>query len=195
VKIKDEPLDDFAAALADIAGVPDWRAVWGPRAGGGPTALAELRERVGAATGWSSSPVAGDADMRQTGWSFTTSRGSQVVVGPDTASFATSRGGWSAYRLSADDYADAVRILQEQQWPRYLELVRGQLGEPVYVGSCVDPGFPTERWQSEYDARQVGYLAVWQRPGLEFHLYAAHAGLEFDPAHPAISVRHLVRRG
>jgi len=73
--------------------------------------------------------------------------------------------------------------------------VREQLGEPVYVGSCVDPGFPTERWQSEYDARQVGYLAVWQRPGLEFHLYAAHAGLEFDPAHPAISVRHLVRRG
>jgi hypothetical protein len=190
VKIKDEPLDDFEAALADLADVPDWRAVWGR-----PSELTELRERVQAATGWASEPVTGSEDVRQRAWSFTTSRGSLVVVGPETASFALSRGGWSAYRLTAEDYPAALRILQSQQWPRYFGLVRGQLGEPQYVGSCVDPGFPTERWRAEYDAREVGYLAVWRRPGLEVHLYAAHAGLEFDPAHPAMSVRLLVRRG
>jgi hypothetical protein len=195
VQIKDEPLGDFEAALADIAEVPDWRALWGPPAGGGPSALGELRERVQAATGWSSEPVTGGADMRQTGWSFTTPRGSRVVVGASSASFDTSRGGWSAYRLSQEDYPEALRILQQRQWPRYLELVRRYLGEPVYSGVCVDPGFPPAQWRDEYAARRVGYLAVWQRPGLEFHLYAAHAGLEFDPAHPAMSVQQLVRRG
>jgi hypothetical protein len=134
-------------------------------------------------------------DVRQTGWSFTTERGSLVVVGGETASFDTSRGGWSAYRLTAHEYPEALQILQQQQWPRYLELVRRYLGEPGYVGVCVDPDFPTARWRDEYDPRKVGYLAVWERPGLEFHLYAAHAGLEFDPAHPAMSVQQLVRRG
>jgi hypothetical protein len=195
VKIKDEPLGDLEAALADIAEVPDWRAVWGPGGGGGAEGLARLRERVQRATGWSSEPVSDAVDMRQTGWSFTTSRGSLVVVGDGNASFDTSRGGWSAYRLTAEDYPEALRVLQQRQWPRYVELVRRYLGEPGYVGVCVDPDFPTARWREEYNPRKVGYLAVWERPGLEFHLYAAHAGLEFDPKHPAMSVHQLVRRG
>ncbi|GAA3586521.1 hypothetical protein GCM10022235_66580 [Kribbella ginsengisoli] len=194
VKIKDEPLGDLEAVLADIADVRDWRAMWGP-GGGGAAALGELRDRVLLAAGWSSEPVTEAVDMRQTGWSFTTQRGSLVVVGSESASFDTSRGGWAAYRLTAEDYAEAVRIMRQQQWPRYLELVRRYLGEPGYVGACVDPDFPTARWRDEYDPRRVGYLAVWERPGLEFHLYAAHAGLEFDPKHPAMSVQQLVRRG
>jgi hypothetical protein len=194
VKIKDEALDDLEAALADIADVPDWGAVWGPHRGGGPGALAEIRDRVEAATGWGAEAVDGGADMRQTGLSFTTRRGVVATVTAGSASFATSRGGWSAYQLTAADYPEALAVLQHRQWPRYLDLVRKYLGEPVYAGSCVDTDFPTDRWRDEYDPQQVGYLAVWERPGLEFHLYASHAGLSFDPSHPAMSIQHRVRR-
>ncbi len=194
MKQKDEPLDDFESALADIAEVRNWSSVWGPSHGGGPDGLSEIAERVRAATGWSTAPPDGGADMRQVARSFTTGRGVVVTVGPGSASFATGSGGWSAYRLSAEDYPQALAILRQRQWPRYLDLVSRYLGPPAYVASCVDADFPSDRWRDEYDPHDVGYLGVWERPGLEFHLYASHAGLRFNPAHPAMSIQYLVRQ-
>ncbi|MFC0623356.1 hypothetical protein [Kribbella deserti] len=116
MKIKDEPLDDFEAALADIADVPDWRAVWGSSIeestaggspatggslapGGGPTALAALRERVRTATGWSSEgrlrgrgyAPEGDARAKSDTWRSGGDRGWSSTCSPRTRGWSSTR--------------------------------------------------------------------------------------------------------
>lgn len=174
--IKDQPLDDLEAAVADIADVPDWRAVWGPDNGGGPSALEFLRRRVVAATGWASPEVDTSPPMARTSWAFKTTRGLWAEVWPHSASFEV-RGGWAASDLTEQEAPHALAMLRRDQWPRYLALVTRYLGEPAYVGSCVDEDFPTDRWRRDYDPQEDGLLAVWLRPGLEFHLTAFGAGL------------------
>jgi len=167
VKTQERSSDDDERAMADLAEVPDWRAVWGPPATG-MDAVRALVNRVIAATGWR--PWApGNIDPDRYTWGLVTPRETVMLVLPDAVLPDSPRGGWSAYDIGPSDLAFAEEGLDER-WPEQLKLARTYWGPPVFVGSGADPRVPPE-WRG-----RRRHLAVWLRPGAEFHLYATQPG-------------------
>lgn len=168
MRVQDGPLDGEDRAMADLAEVPDWGAVWGP-AMTGPDAIKALADRASAATGWRPWPFTAEftaeIDPDQSVWGLVTRRDTVMLVLPDTVLPDSPRGGWSAYEIGPGDVERAGAGL-DAHWPERLVLARKHWGDPAFVGRAGDPRIPGE-WR---DRRR--HLAVWLRPGAEFHLYA-----------------------
>ena len=159
--------DDDERAMADLAEVSDWRSVWGPP-GAGLDAIRALVSRVTAVTGWR--PWApGNIDPNRYTWGLVTPRETVMLVLPDAVLPESPRSGWSAYEIGAAEVADAEEGLDDH-WPAQLALGRKHWGAPVFVGPGFDPRVPPE-WRG-----RRRHLAVWLRPGAEFHLYATQPG-------------------
>jgi hypothetical protein len=92
-----------------------------------------------------------------------------MLVLPDAVLPESPRSGWSAYEIDPTEVTDAEKGLDEY-WPQQLELARRYWGDPVFVGPGFDPRIPLE-WRG-----RRRHLAVWLRPGAEFHLYATQPG-------------------
>ena len=164
MRLVDGPLDGYDRAMADLADVADWRAVWGPMSTG-PDAIKTLAARASAATGWRPWPFTAEIDPDQSVWGMVTRRDTVMLVLPDTVLPDSPRGGWSAYEIGPSDVQSAGARL-DARWPRRLQLARTHWGEPVFVGRAGDARIPGE-WRE-----RRRHLAVWLRPGAEFHLYA-----------------------
>jgi hypothetical protein len=166
VRTQELSFHDDDRAMADLAEVPDWNRVWGP-AVTGPDAVRALADRVSAATGWRPWPLAGPGaiDPDQSAWGLVTRRETVMLVLADAVLPDSPRSGWSAYQVGAADLVEAAAGL-DAHWPAHLDLARRHWGDPVFVGGAGDPRIP-EVWR--YRRR---HLAVWLRPGAEFHLYA-----------------------
>jgi hypothetical protein len=167
VKTQERPSDDDERAMTDLAEVSDWRPIWGPPASG-MEAIRALVARVTAATGWR--PWApGDIDPDRFAWGLVTPRETVMLVLPDAVLPESPRSGWSAYDIAASELPQAEEGLDDH-WPGQLALARKFWGPPVFVGPGSDPRVPIE-WR---DRRR--HLAVWLRPGAEYHLYASQPG-------------------
>jgi hypothetical protein len=164
VKTQQLPYDDDERAMADLAEVADWRLLWG-RPATGPAAVRALADRVSAATGWRPWSV-GDAaiDRDQEVWGLVTRRGTVMLALADAVFPDSPRSGWSVYDIEAGDLDEAAAGI-DAHWPEHLDVARRHWGEPAFVGRAGDPRIPA-KW------RHRRHLAVWVRPGAEFHLYA-----------------------
>ncbi|MEV6282916.1 hypothetical protein [Kribbella sp. NPDC051770] len=155
--------DEDARAMSDLAEVGDWSRLWGPPQTG-PAGIRALVARVVAATGWQ--PWApGDIDPAEYAWGLVTARETVMLALPDAVLPESPRGTWSAYNITADEVGDAEDLIDDH-WPDQLALARQHWGDPVFVGPGNDPRIPGE-WRE-----RRRHLAVWLRPGAEFHLYA-----------------------
>ncbi|WP_405064124.1 hypothetical protein OG474_21420 [Kribbella sp. NBC_01505] len=155
--------DDDERAMADLAEVSDWTAVWGPP-GPGFEAIGERVVRATAATGWMPW-LPGNIDPERFSWGMITPRETVMLLLPDAVLPESPRSGWSAYGIGPDELSPAETGLDEH-WPAELERGRRHWGVPVYVGPGSDPRVPAE-WRN-----RRRHLAVWLRPGAEIHLYA-----------------------
>ncbi|NOL42894.1 hypothetical protein HPO96_21850 [Kribbella sandramycini] len=165
--------------MADLAEVSDWKPVWGPP-GAGLEAIRARVLRVTAATGWQ--PWApGNIDPERFTWGLVTQRETVMLLLPDAVLPESPRSGWSAYEITPSEVADAEAGLDEH-WPSEVERARRHWGPPVFVGPGDDPRVPPE-WRG---LRR--HLAVWLRPGAEFHLYATQPGADNPQAGFAYSV-------
>jgi len=163
VRTQQRSSDDDERAMADLADVSDWRRIWGPP-GTGVEAIRALVRRATEVTGWR--PWApGKIDPTEYTWGLVTPRETVMLVLPDAVLPDSPRSGWSAYEIGRNEVRDAEDGLDEH-WPDQLELARKHWGDPIFVGPGNDPRIP-EEWR---DRRR--HLAVWLRPGAEFHLYA-----------------------
>jgi hypothetical protein len=173
VKTQQRSSDDDERAMADLAEVSDWTSVWGPP-GTGMDAIRALVNRVIAATGWQ--PWApGTIDPGRYTWGLVTPRQTVMLVLPDAVLPDSPRSGWSAFEIGPSEVREAELGL-DQYWPGQLELARKHWGPPVFVGSGADSRVPVE-WRG-----RRRHLAVWLRPGAEFHLYATQPGPEDSAA-------------
>jgi hypothetical protein len=190
MKTQDRPLDEDDLAMADLAEVSDWTRVAGPDSEEtGPEVVRALVHRVMGATGWQPWPLeAGETiDDVSASWGFTTRRGTTMVVF-DGLAFADCRNsGWSAYQIGPDDIAAAEAGLDEH-WPDHLELARRHWGEPDYVGNDSSPTFLDE-WAPGAGADRR-HLAVWVRPGAQFHLFSNKPTKE--PLTSAVGINYAV---
>jgi hypothetical protein len=169
VKTQLRSSDEDERAMADLAEVSDWRSIWGPP-GAGLDAIRALVSRVTAATGWR--PWApGNIDPNRYTWGLVTARETVMLVLPDAVLPESPRSGWSAYEIAPAELAEAEEGLDDH-WPAQLQLARRYWGAPVYVGPGDDPRVPPE-WRG-----RRRHLAVWLKPGAEFHLYATQPGPE-----------------
>jgi hypothetical protein len=187
VKTQDGSLEDDDRAMADLAEVRDWTRVWGPVALG-RTAVMDLAKRAEAATGWEPWPITPDTPIHETqpSWGHVTGRGTVMTVYPDAVLPVSPRSGWSAYQIADHEIALAEEGL-DFHWPRHVELARRHWGDPVYVGKRGQSHFPDAPGQPA-----VGYrhIAVWLRPGAEFHLYAEQPAP--DSPFRAVAVNYIV---
>ncbi|TCO43431.1 hypothetical protein EV646_1127 [Kribbella antiqua] len=159
--------DDDERAMADLSEVSDWKRVWGPPATG-PDAMRALVTRVTAATGWR--PWApGNIDPDRYTWGLVTPRETVMLVLPDAVLPESPRSHWSASEIAPAELPAAEEGL-DTYWPGQLLLGRRHWGDPVFVGPGEDPRIPPE-WRG-----RRRHLAVWLRPGAEFHLYATRPG-------------------
>ncbi|MFD7160368.1 hypothetical protein ACFV9C_37660 [Kribbella sp. NPDC059898] len=179
MKTQERSSDDDERAMADLAEVGDWRSIWGPPATGAE-AIRAMVDRVTAATGWR--PWApGDIDPDRYTWGLVTQRETVMLVLPDAVLPESPRSGWSAYEIGPSELPLAEEGL-DLHWPAQLQLARQFWGPPVYVGPGDDVRIPPE-WRG-----RRRHLAVWLRPGAEFHLYASQPGPDEDAAGFAYSV-------
>lgn len=190
MKTLDRPLDDDDQAMADLAEVADWTTIATANPDlTGPALVLPLIERVSAQTGWQPWPVEQNASIDDAidGWGFLTPRQTEMAVYGDMVLPHSPWSGWAAYDIGPDDVAAAEAGL-DQHWSAKFELARKHWGEPVYVGSDVRPGFVDE-WApaAGFDRR---HLAVWKRPGAEFHLYSNKPTK--DPLSPAVGINYSV---
>jgi hypothetical protein len=146
-------------------------------------------QRVMAATDWQPWPLASGEKIDDVlaSWGFTTKRGSTIVVFPGLAFADTRNSGWSAYEIGPDDIAAAEAGL-DANWPTMLDLARKHLGEPDYVGNDSSPAFLDE-WAPGAGADRR-HLAVWVRPGAQFHLFSSKPTQE--PLTEAVGVTYAV---
>ncbi|GAA1143674.1 hypothetical protein GCM10009630_47570 [Kribbella jejuensis] len=173
MKTQERSFDDDERAMADLAEVADWRRLWGPPATG-TDAIRALVDRVTAATGWR--PWApGNIDPDRFTWGLVTQRETVMLVLPDAVLPESPRSGWAAYEIAPSELAQAEEGL-DTYWPEQLQRARRFWGPPVYVGPGYDPRIPPE-WRG-----RRRHLAVWLRPGAEFHLYASQPGPDDDAA-------------
>jgi hypothetical protein len=187
VRTQDRSLVDDERAMADLAEVLDWTRVWGPPEVG-RSAVAALAQRVAGATDWRPWPIDPGTEVheRQASWGLVTSRDTVMQVYPDAVLPESPRSGWSAYQIAPSDIPEAEAGL-DHHWPRHVELARRYWGNPAYVGMCGQQGFPGEDGQVAAGRR---HLAVWLRPGAEFHLYAEQP--EADSPTGAVGINYSV---
>ncbi|HZO68188.1 MAG: hypothetical protein ACRDP9_19320 [Kribbellaceae bacterium] len=186
----DRPLDDDDKAMADLAEVADWTKVAGPDTDDtGRDVVLALINRVSAATGWEPWPVDQNTviDNELDAWGFRTSRGTEIAVYNDQLVPDSPRSGWAAYDLGPDDIAAAEAGL-DAHWQAKFDLARQHWGEPAYVGTDSNPGFVDE-WApaAGFDKR---HLAVWVRPGAQFHLYSNQPTK--DPLSESVGINYSV---
>jgi hypothetical protein len=190
MKIKDRPLDLDAAAMADLAEVADWTKVAGPDTGEtGYQVVKDLVHRVTAATGWKPWPDEGpstDFEKLQS-WGFETSRGITMIVFSGLVLADVRDSGWSAYDLAPADIPQAAAGLDEH-WPATFALGVAKWGPPIYASDHRNPDFLDEYWPGAgLDKR---HLAVWLRPGAQFHLYSDMPTA--DPLSPSVGINYTV---
>lgn len=176
--------------MADLADVPDWSRVAGPDTDEtGPAVVRALVQRVTAATGWrpwAIQPGTVIDDVLES-WGFVTNRGTAMIVFNGLAFADCRNSGWSAYDIGPDDLATAEAGL-DAHWPAHLELARRHWGEPDYLGDDSSPTFLDE-WAPGAGADRR-HLAVWMRPGAQFHLYSNRPTR--DPLSPTVGVNYTV---
>jgi hypothetical protein len=172
MKTQDRSLEEDSRAMADLAEIADWTRIAGPDDDeSGPEVVRALVHRVTAETDWKPWPlepgeVIGDA---MASWGFTTPRGSTMIVFGGLAFADCPDSGWSAYEIGPDDISAAEAGL-DTHWPEHLELARQHWGEPDYVGDDSSPTFEDD-WEPGAGAGRR-HLAVWLRPGAQYHLYS-----------------------
>lgn len=190
MKTQDRPLDEDDRAMADLAEVADWTRIAGPDSPKtGPEVVRALVNRVMTATTWKPWPVeAGESiDPASASWGFTTTSGTTMIVF-DGLTFADCRNsGWSAYEIGPNDIAQAEAGL-DAHWPDHLELARKHWGEPDYLGDESSPTF-LDDWAPGAGADRR-HLAVWRRPGAQFHLFSNKPTQE--PLTTAVGVNYAV---
>ncbi|MDX2972425.1 hypothetical protein PWY87_20645 [Kribbella solani] len=172
MKTQDRPLDEDDLAIADLAGISDWKPIAGPdNDQTGPAVVRAIVQRVTSATDWKPWPLnqGEKIDDVLASWGFTTKRGSTIVVFPGLAFADARNSGWSAYDIGPDDIPAAEAGL-DQNWPTMLKLAQKHLGRPDYVGDDSSPTFLDE-WMPGAGADRR-HLAVWVRPGAQFHLFS-----------------------
>lgn len=172
MKTQDRPLDQDDRAMADLAEVTDWSKVSGPDNDETGYAVVEaLVHRVAGATGWTPWPLEENMtiDDSMESWGFVTRRGTTMIAFDSLVFSECPDSGWSAYEIGPDDVAEAETGLDEH-WPAHLELAKRHWGEPDYVADDSNPAFVDE-W-APGAGRDKRHLAVWLRPGAEFHLYS-----------------------
>ena len=184
------PLDDDERAMADIADVADWRRVGGPQTGEtGPMMVRALIQRVRNATGWKpwESRRRSTIDDALDGWGFLTRRRTEMAAYDDLILPHSPFSGWIAYGIGPDDISAAESGLDEH-WPVKLALAGRCWGRPDYLGSDADPEF-VDQWAP---GAGIGrrHLAVWARPGAEFHLYSTKPTK--DPLSVSVGVNYAV---
>ncbi len=190
MKTQDRPLDEDDLAMADLAEVADWTRVAGPDTDEtGPAVVRALVQRVTAATGWQPWPLEPGTEIDDVleSWGFVTRRGTNMIVFNGMAFADCRNSGWSAYDLEPADIPAAAAGL-DAHWPEHFELALKHWGEPAYVGDDSRPGFDDE-WAPGAGADRR-HLAVWTRPGAQFHLYSNKPTAE--PLSPAVGVGYTV---
>lgn len=190
MKTQDRPLDEDDLAMADLAEVADWTAVAGPDTDEtGPEVVLALIRRVSAATGWRPWPMAPGTQIDDVleSWGFVTGRGVEMIAFNGLVFADCRNSGWCAYDIGPDDISAAEAGL-DAHWPAHLELARRHWGAPHYLGDDSVPGFE-DQWApgAGLDRR---HLAVWQRPGAQFHLYSVKPTIE--PLSSAVGVSYAV---
>jgi len=190
MKIKDRPLEDDAAAMADLAEVADWAKVAGPDTGEtGYEVVKALVHRVTAATGWKPWPDDNpDVNFdKLESWGFETSRGITMIVFNGLVLADVRDSGWSAYDLEPADIPQAEAGLDEH-WPDVFELGVKTWGPPIYASDYRNPNLVDEfRPGAGFDRR---HLAVWLRPGAQFFLYSDMPTA--DPLSPSVGINYTV---
>jgi hypothetical protein len=189
MKIKDRPLDLDAAAMADLADVADWTKVAGPEsAGTGYEVVKALVDRVTPATGWrpwSAEPTT-NFDKLQS-WGFETQRGTTMIVFDGLVFADVPDSGWSAYDLQTEDIPQAEAGLDEH-WPAAFELGVKTWGPPIWASDYRNPVFVDEFSPGAGFGKR--HLAIWLRPGAQFHLYSDRPTA--DPLSPAVGINYTV---
>jgi hypothetical protein len=189
MKIKDRPLEGDAAAFADLAEVTDWAKVAGPETTEtGYAVVAALVHRVTTGTGWKPWPYEADTDYEKLdSWGFETSRGTNMIVFNGLVLANCPDSGWSAYDLEPGDIPAAEAGLDEH-WPAAFEAALRAWGPPNYASDYRNPDFLDEFGPGAgFDRR---HLAVWLRPGAQFHLYSDKPTA--DPLSPAVGINYTV---
>jgi hypothetical protein len=190
MKTLDRPLDDDDKAMADLAEVADWTKVVGPDTDEtGRDMVLTLINRVSAATGWEPWPVEQDTTIEPEldAWGFRTARGTEIAVYSDLVLPDSPQAGWAAYELTAEDIPAAEAGL-DANWQAKFDLARKHWGEPAYVGTDSKPGFDDE-W-SPLAGFEKRHLAVWVRPGAQFHLYSNRPTK--DPVAQSVGINYTV---
>jgi hypothetical protein len=190
MKTQDRPLDEDDLAMADLAEITDWTRIAGPDDdASGPDVVRALVNRVMTETDWNPWPLeAGEVIADEmASWGFTTGRGSTMIVFNGLAFSDCPDSGWSAYEIGPDDIAAAEAGL-DARWPDHLELATKHWGQPDYVGDDSSLTFADD-WQP---GAGVGrrHLAVWLRPGAQYHLYSNKPAK--DPLTAAVGVNYSV---
>lgn len=184
------PLVDDERAIADIAEVADWRRIGGPQTGEtGPMMVRALIQRVKNATGWKpwESRRRSTIDEALDGWGFLTRRRTEMAVYDDLILPHSPFSGWIAYGIGPDDIS-AAELGLDEHWPAKFDLARRAWGRPDYVGSDSDTGF-VDQWAPGAGTGRR-HLAVWARPGAEFHLYSTKPTK--DPLSVSVGVNYAV---
>lgn len=190
MRTQDRSLAEDDLAMADLAEVTDWSRVAGPVSDEtGPAVVRALVHRVMAATAWEPWPLQPGQviDEVMESWGFTTRRGTTMIVFSGLVFADCPNSGWSAYDIGPDDIAAAESGL-DAHWPEHLALARRHWGEPAYVGDDSSPDFLDE-WAPGAGADRRN-LAVWTRPGAQFHLYSNKPTK--DPLTTAVGVNYSV---
>jgi hypothetical protein len=189
MKIKDRPLEEDAYAMADLAEVTDWTKVAGPETSEpGYETVKALVHRVSAATGWKPWPDNPDANFdTMESWGFETARGTTMIASNGLVFADVQDSGWSAYDLTPEDIPEATAGL-DAHWPIHFDLAVRTWGAPVYANDYRHPQFVDEYAPGAgFDRR---HLAVWLRPGAQFHLYSNMPTA--DPLSPSVGVNYTV---
>jgi hypothetical protein len=190
MKIKDLPLDEDARAMADLADVTDWTKVAGPETSApGYETVKAIVHRVSAATGWKPWPDDNpntNFDAMES-WGFETSRGTMMIAFDGLVLADVQESGWSAYDLTPEDIPQAAAGLDEN-WPKHWQLAVSTWGPPIYASDYRNPNFLDEFAPGAgFDRR---HLAVWLRPGAQFHLYSDMPTA--DPLSPSVGINYTV---
>ena len=190
MKTQDRPLDQDDLAMADLAEIRDWSVIAGPDGDdSGPEVVRALVHRVMAQTPWRPWPLEpGEViDPEMVSWGFTTPRGTTMIVFDGLAFPDCPDSGWSAYEIGPDDIVAAEAGLDEH-WTDHFALALRHWGRPDYFGDENTPGFVDEWEPGAGTGRR--HLAVWVRPGAEFHLYSTKPTK--DPLTTSVGVNYAV---